>query len=59
MKRRTLEKELKRLGYEFLRHGGDHDIWTNGKDAVAVPRHNEVSEYTAKSIIKKAKRGNK
>jgi predicted RNA binding protein YcfA (HicA-like mRNA interferase family) len=31
MKKRDIEKKLKELGWWFSRHGGGHDIWTNGK----------------------------
>lgn len=54
MKKRDLEKTLRGLGWRFLRPGGNHDIWTNGVDTEPVPRHNEVNEYLAKKIIKKA-----
>lgn len=57
MKRRDLEHVLKKMGFSFERHGGGHDIWTNGRTSVAVPRKNEVNEYTAKAIIKKAREG--
>lgn len=55
MKKKKLEKELKKLGWWLDNHGGNHDIWTNGTDKEPVPRHNEVNEFTAKSILKKAK----
>lgn len=55
MKRRDLEKCLIELGWWFLRHGGSHDVWTNGEDTQAVPRHSEINEFTAKKILKQAK----
>jgi mRNA interferase HicA len=54
VKRRDLERQLKELGWYFLRSGGSHDIWTNGFEKTQIPRHAEVNEYTAKSILKKA-----
>lgn len=54
MKRRDLEKKLSELGWQFARHGGNHDIWTNGKEFESVPRHNEIKEYLAKKIVRKA-----
>ncbi|MCB0383768.1 MAG: type II toxin-antitoxin system HicA family toxin [Bdellovibrionales bacterium] len=39
----------------MLRQGGSHEIWTNGKDKVAVPRHREINEMTAKAILRQAK----
>jgi mRNA interferase HicA len=55
MKRNKLEKALKGLGWWFLRHGGNHDIWTNGDRQEPIPRHPEINERLAKAIIKKAK----
>src|SRR6266516_4624381 len=31
MKRRELERRLAALGWRFLRHGGKHDVWTDGE----------------------------
>ena len=55
MKRRDLEKKLAELGWYFERHGGNHDVWTNGKESEPLPRHNEINEYLAKKILKKAR----
>lgn len=54
MKRQILIKNLENAGYYLLRHGGEHDIYTNGTIKVQVPRHRELNEITAKQIIKKA-----
>jgi len=54
MKRRDLERELQNLGWYFLRHGGNHDRWTNGKETEEIPRHREIAEMLAKKIIKTA-----
>lgn len=53
MKKRDLEKKFKQAGWVFLRDGADHDIWTNGEDIEAIPRHREINERLAKAIIKK------
>lgn len=55
MKKRDLEKELKRLGWWFKREGGSHEIWTNGEDTESVPRHREVDENLSKKILRVAK----
>lgn len=55
MKKTDLERELTKYGWKFSRHGGNHDIWTNGIKSESVPRHREVNEYTAKKILKTAK----
>ena len=55
MKRKELEQKLKILGETLIRHERRHDIWTNDEYEIVVPRHNEINEYTAKSILKMAK----
>lgn len=55
MKRRILLKELKKLGYYKGRNGASHDIWVNGINHEAIPRHNEINERTALEILKRAK----
>lgn len=55
MKKRALEKELQEYGWSFLRNGGSHEIWTNGTDTVAVPRHTEIKNGTALAILEKAR----
>jgi len=57
MKRHQLEKRLKDFGWNVKRHGRKHDIWTNGEYEIAVPRHKEISEYTANAILKEVKGG--
>jgi mRNA interferase HicA len=57
VKRKQLEKRLLNLGWSFERHGHKHDIWTNGKYEIAVPRHKEINEYTANAILKQARGG--
>jgi len=52
VKRRDLEQLFKRSGWWFLRNGGDHNIWTNGKREASIPRHREIKEKTAQRIIK-------
>ncbi len=53
MKRRDLIKKLEEKGWWFLKHGGNHDIYTNGTDIEPVPRHKEINERTAQAIIKR------
>lgn len=53
MKRRDLIKMFEKKGWWLLKHGGNHDIYTNGTDIEPVPRHKEINEMTAKSIIKR------
>jgi mRNA interferase HicA len=53
MKRRDLIKLLEKNGWEFRRCGGNHDVYTKGKEAEAIPRHAEINENLAKAIIKR------
>lgn len=56
MKRRELENALRKLGWRFLRHGGKHDVWTNGEREEAIPRHREVNERLARVILRRARK---
>lgn len=53
MKRRDLIKKFEKRGWWLLKHGSNHDIYTNGSDIEPVPRHNEINENLAKAIIKR------
>ena len=53
MKQRALIKKLKKAGFEFERHGGDHDVYRRGQDREEIPRHKEINEKLAKAILKK------
>lgn len=53
MKRRDFIKLLKRNGWYLKRNGSDHDIYSNGHSSESVPRHPEINEELAKSIIKR------
>jgi len=55
MKRDDLIKTITKNGATFIRHGGNHDWYKNIKTGVGqpVPRHNEINEMLAKSIIKR------
>lgn len=54
MKRRKLIKHLKSEGCFLRREGGSHSIWENPKNnkRTSVPRHIEISDFTAKAICK-------
>ena len=54
MKRTKLLQILNKMGVVFVRHGKKHDVYKQPatKIETTVPRHDEVKEYTAKSIIK-------
>lgn len=55
MKRRDLMKKLKSAGYRIAREDGDHTVLEKpGSRPVQVPRHREINELTAMSILKAA-----
>lgn len=53
MKRRELLKLFAKAGWYLKRNGSQHDIYTNGVDSEAVPRHPDINERLAKALIKK------
>jgi len=54
MKRRDLERRLRRGGCYLKREGSSHALWINPSTGVieAVPRHTEVKEPLARKIMK-------
>ncbi len=55
MKQRELIRRLKELGFQFERHGSEHDVYKRGNDIEEIPRHKEINERLAKAILKKWK----
>ena len=53
MKRRDLIKRLEANGWYLLRHGSNHDVYTNGIVMETIERHSEIPEGLAKRIIKR------
>ena len=53
MKRKDLIKKLKKIGFVFERHGGNHDIYIKGSEIEKIPRHKEINEQLAKAILRK------
>jgi len=55
MKRRDLLKKIEEGGAVLIRHGGKHDWYQNMTTKVAqpVPRHAEIKEFLARSIMRK------
>ena len=54
MKRRDLIRELEKAGCYLARSGGKHDWYHNPVTKVSqpVPRHTEIKEFLARSIIR-------
>ncbi|MCM1099879.1 MAG: type II toxin-antitoxin system HicA family toxin [Clostridium sp.] len=53
MKTKDLVRMLENNGWNFKRHGTDHDIYIKGTERESIPRHIEIKENLAKSIIKR------
>lgn len=53
MKKRDVEKKFKAGGWWLKRHGGNHDVWTNGVKEEQIPRHVEINEKLANVILKR------
>lgn len=53
MKQRDLIKKLEDAGFQFYRHGGNHDIYIRSGEIEKIPRHKEINEQLAKAIIRK------
>jgi len=55
VKRRDLIRKIEEAGAVFIRHGGKHDWYQNPKTKVAqpIPRHTEINEMLARSIVRK------
>ena len=58
MKRVDLIRELLENGCILIRQSGKHDWYQNLETGFCqpVPRHREINEYLARSIIRKLKR---
>ena len=58
MKRRDLIKRIagkakeQQLNWEFVREGASHSLYQLGATRVVLPRHSEINEITALSIMK-------
>jgi predicted RNA binding protein YcfA (HicA-like mRNA interferase family) len=56
VKRQGLESALRALGWRFVKHGGSHDLWAHPERSrkLAVPRHKEIKEFLARSLLRQA-----
>ena len=53
MKQRILIRLFKKNGWILYGHGGEHDIYSKGKEKEYIPRHREINEELAKALIRK------
>jgi len=54
VKRRDLVRYLEENGFDLLREGGNHSIYTNGVKVIPVKRHTRLDRITANEICKQA-----
>lgn len=54
IKRRELVKYLKQNGFDLLREGAKHSIYTDGTKTVPVKRHRTLDRITVNEICKQA-----
>jgi predicted RNA binding protein YcfA (HicA-like mRNA interferase family) len=54
VKRRDLINYLSRNGFELLREGGNHSIYSNGIKNIPRKRHSTLDRITANEICKQA-----
>lgn len=61
MKRRDLVRAVEKEGAVFIRHGGKHDWYQNPATGMSqpIPRHTEINEFLARSILRKLAGGSK
>jgi mRNA interferase HicA len=57
MKRVDLIREIEKMGCILIRHGGRHDWYHNPRSGASqpIPRHREINEHLARSVIRKLK----
>ena len=56
MKRTELLKKLAQIGpLELVREGANHTLYRVNGNPVTIPRHREINELTAKTILRDAK----
>lgn len=55
VQRRKAIKILKQNGWWLDRHGGNHDVYTNGHYSEPIPRHGDINNLTWKAIVKRNK----
>lgn len=49
---RSLRRDAAKAGkrFELVREGRGHEVWQLGETRVAIPRHREIAEGTARAI---------
>jgi len=58
VKRKDVIREIKALDAVFVREGAGHSVYRNPRTGMnlTVPRHKELNEHTAQSILDEARK---
>ncbi len=60
MKKRDLVNHLRTIARAagtdlvFVREGANHEVWAIAGERLVIPRHREINEHTAGSIMRRA-----
>ena len=54
MKRQDLINLPEKNGWEFKRHGANHDLYAKGNKTEVIPRHREINELLVQAIIRRS-----
>ncbi|WP_371258220.1 type II toxin-antitoxin system HicA family toxin [Thiohalocapsa sp. ML1] len=54
MKRRDLIRYFEANGFQLLREGANHSIYTDGMKAIPIKRHRQLDRITANELCKQA-----
>jgi len=54
IKRRDLIRYLEENGFQIIREGGNHTIYSNGIKVIPIKRHRQFDRITANEICKQA-----
>jgi predicted RNA binding protein YcfA (HicA-like mRNA interferase family) len=54
VKRRDLVPYFETNGFRLLREGANHSIYTDGKKAIPIKRHQQLDRITANELCKQA-----
>ena len=53
METKEVVKKMKKAGFRFHSHAGNHDWYVRGNDWEQIPRHARMDDRVAKNILKR------
>lgn len=54
VKRKDIVRPPEANGFQLIREGGNHSVYSNGEKMVPVKRHNQFDRITANELCKQA-----